>query len=118
MPLISVIVNKQETKPNDLADFGLLVQQSSLMLEDQNKKEWKHLFSQDHVSKSAFNFLKEKLEDQIGILQFCILQQSTKADHLNGLKYLFSLKHIRLSISRFKYYSLFPFFMINDMVWF
>lgn len=51
MPLISVVVNKQETKPNDLADFGLLVQQSILMLEDKAKKKKMEAFI---LSRSRF----------------------------------------------------------------
>lgn len=43
--------------------MGCLFQRSSLMLEHKTNKEWKHLFSQGHVSKSAHYFLKEKLEN-------------------------------------------------------
>lgn len=111
MPLISAMVNKQETKPNDLADL-LLVQQSILMLESKAKKN------------GSIYSLKIMFQNQriiFGILHtaccsFAYYYKNNKVDHLNGLKYLFSLKHIWLSISCFKYYSLFPFFMINDMV--
>lgn len=64
MSLISAVEDK-ENKAKWASRFGMgcLFQQSSLMLEHKTNKEWKHLFSQGHVSKSAHYFLKEKLEN-------------------------------------------------------